>query len=557
MSRIHNLSRFQRAQALKEGMERIARGIEIEHDDPDDDDARDIAEVVRNFGSRLKTMSMQAAAGWQPAFGRVLASCHSMRIKKVDKVFKEGVRTDKLRCMACGRFERRCPNVIDLAGKLDGDAFLGPIDGIPEAYDDFKEDYASVYEKDFVECVECDDLPPQDLGGFTVGMTCMRKAQLFYQTRTLLLELVYDADRQIENIEKTTGQKVSEHKLHTVGDERVHELMRKVEQLELAIADESRRIPPLETDCTYWQRIDEAREAACDGSERSMLKLLRLRALSSLGLDDDEGEDGEDDEDEDDLDPRPGPSSSSRRSGGGDEDDEEDDQEFEGCDDEEEEEEQCSRQPLQMAGRSRRLGKAAAPRSRTNRIVDDDSDSDAGAEPPAYQDARAASSSSKRPATRGSARVELKRRKGTSTSADAMVSTRRSTRAPTPVHTPAPAQPAPPLDDDVDDVAAPAAAGPSQSAAPAADLPPSGAASSSAQFAPRVPPASAVAMAQTQRISGTAGRLPARRAAVLALMDLQVRLMRAGDDTGAAACTSAIFVMQELLARVEQLSHTV
>ena len=106
-------------------------------------------------------------------------------------------------------------------------------------------------------------------------------------------------------------------------------------------------------------------------------------------------------------------------------------------------------------------------------------------------------------------------------------------------------------------LAAPAAAGPSQSAAPAADLPPSGAASSSAQFAPRVPPASAVAMAQTQRISGTAGRLPARRAAVLALMDLQVRLMRAGDDTGAAACTSAIFVMQELLARVEQLSHTV
>lgn len=63
-------------------------------------------------------------------------------------------------------------------------------------------------------------------------------------------------------------------------------------------------------------------------------------------------------------------------------------------------------------------------------------------------------------------------------------------------------------------------------------------------------------LAQAQR-SSIAGRLPARRAAVLAIMDLQNRLMREGRDADAAVCTAAIFTLQDLLARVDDLAHTV
>jgi hypothetical protein len=52
------------------------------------------------------------------------------------------------------------------------------------------------------------------------------------------------------------------------------------------------------------------------------------------------------------------------------------------------------------------------------------------------------------------------------------------------------------------------------------------------------------------------GVLPSRRAAMLALMELQVRLARQGRDEDAAVCTNSIQTIQDLLCRNERLAHT-
>ena len=53
------------------------------------------------------------------------------------------------------------------------------------------------------------------------------------------------------------------------------------------------------------------------------------------------------------------------------------------------------------------------------------------------------------------------------------------------------------------------------------------------------------------------GNLPSRQASLLALMDLQMRLGRRGDFQDCAICSNAILTLQELIAKVEELRHTV
>jgi|SaaInlV_125m_DNA_1040241.scaffolds.fasta_scaffold00429_19 hypothetical protein len=53
------------------------------------------------------------------------------------------------------------------------------------------------------------------------------------------------------------------------------------------------------------------------------------------------------------------------------------------------------------------------------------------------------------------------------------------------------------------------------------------------------------------------GNLPSRQASLLALMDLQMRLGRKGDFQDCAICSNAILTLQELIAKVEELRHTV
>ena len=54
-----------------------------------------------------------------------------------------------------------------------------------------------------------------------------------------------------------------------------------------------------------------------------------------------------------------------------------------------------------------------------------------------------------------------------------------------------------------------------------------------------------------------AGILPSRNEAVVQLMELQVRLAKKHNHKDASVCTNAILTLQELVQRVEELSHTV
>jgi hypothetical protein len=54
-----------------------------------------------------------------------------------------------------------------------------------------------------------------------------------------------------------------------------------------------------------------------------------------------------------------------------------------------------------------------------------------------------------------------------------------------------------------------------------------------------------------------AGILPSRNEAVVQLMELQVRLAKNRNHRDATVCTNAILTLQELVQRVEELSHTV
>ena len=582
-----------RMQAVCEAFERTVRGIPINHTDPNDGDAQFIDKAVKNLASRLRCLARQAAAGWRPEFTAVLSNAHSMRVEAIFGARKEGVRTEKTKCMACGRYEHRCRDLIDLAGPLDGEAWLGPVDGFADAYAAFKKNYESVYDETF-ECVECGDaLPPQDLGSFTVGATCLRKAQLFYQVRTSLLELAYAAARQLEEVEEQRGE-LDENELYCIGKEDVQALMEKIDQLELSIADDVRPAPPLETDATFWDKIDGARDAASGCDEEVLLGLLRRRALDSLGVEDEAESDGADaDEDEDCLAPGAGPLRPSRpsrlarrgssrpahrRNGH----EEEHDEELHRSDGDEEDEEESAGQPLQWKGRA--AGDAAPSKARQRRVVVDDADSGSDAEfipgeavhPTPACSARQAESSRGRGRGRArgraptelprrSARVAGKRPREADAGVDAgmVASTRRSSSSPTAAAAPAPAPattPTPSPAPDADEVGLDdgrAAAAEAERAPPAADQPAGCSTSSSARPGRRVAPSNAAELAATQRISSIAGRLPARRVAVLNLMSLQTAMMREGRDADAAACTNAIFVMQELLAKVEQMAHTV
>lgn len=70
----------------------------------------------------------------------------------------------------------------------------------------------------------------------------------------------------------------------------------------------------------------------------------------------------------------------------------------------------------------------------------------------------------------------------------------------------------------------------------------------------RSTPLSISGMVGMQRASGI---LPSRNEAVVQLMELQVRLAKNRNHRDATVCTNAILTLQELVQRVEELSHTV
>lgn len=447
-------SRISRAEEILKLAELAARNLQSPSD-PDDPGGPAKRDAFASLVGKIAYLKKRASALWKPEFEAVLDKSHSMRVERIEATkSKELLRPLSFKCMACGRTEKNCQFKIDLAGHFDSSAWSRDATSITNEYGQFVEDYESVYSNEFEDTWSaCNALPDVDKGVYIVGATCLRKAVLRYTLQTLMLELCYAAEREMEEeCSKGNASSFKRDTFYTVTREKAEELLAKQSALELAIADEKRHVcfPPV--DHSFWAIIDRVRDGVAAYDDRVLDRLLVDRAIASMKSAASGGKNYAE--------------SSSQESDGSDDYEE---QSGEDC----AEVEQCGEQPRRRRTPSgacaengepsprTRSGGAATSRARAKRprraVVDDESDDDAQQKP------------------------------------------------------------------------SPPALGPRETQ----------------------PSVSGIV-----GMNRAAGVLPSRRAALLALMNLQTRLFVRGENADAVVCTNAIQTIQELLERVEMLSHT-
>lgn len=470
-------SREERARSILQLCEYAARNLMPDMDDVDDHGIQDIHDAFECLTSKLRYLLPRSSAAWDKKFEMVLDSSHSMRVEVIQASDKEKRRAVMGKCMACGRKEKNCRYSIDLAGSLSPRLLIQSPKDLVEGYAKFVDDYdAASNERDVVRNAKRDKmLSDDDNGCFLVGETCLRKAQLRYLLNTLLLDTAYEAERIMESVAKS--EPVYNGELYTITDERVNELIKQQDDIELAIADERRRVPRIAVDHEFWAVLDNARNAASGGDEGVFNSMVQSRANSRMEMyssgrhsDVDEEQDNTSD---DDFSESP------------DRDDSEEDDGVESGEDE-----------WPKAG-CKRKGR------RTSVVIDDDDDEAAD--------------------------------KGHNNKQQCLRQTRPSTmrqRQPS-TGNPGCSKDAPSRPLEKED--APASEGNEASCG-------------------RKKPISASGIAGIQRAAGT---LPSRRNVLLSLMELQTRLERQDKHEDAVVCTQAILTLQEMMDRIESLSHTV
>lgn len=487
------------ALAVLDACERAVRGAEVDFDDSRDSDAKFMKSCVKAYASRARMLKLQAAASWKPEFTWMLERCHSIGIDDVDVVEKEGVRTEKMKCVACGRWEHCCKKALNGVGSFEFDRFnSGNASDLQLAWQLFNRQYEKTCRGGLG--ASSGKLPACDFGEFTIGSTCLRKAELFYMCNTLMMEQCYEALQSCKGSDDFRWSHEPMNWNHATA-ENAASLVERLRDLELAIADDRRPVPDWGTDAVLWSSINKSRERAGGGDPDRLTELLRERAEASLerarnqlyvARVDQSGYEEEDD--------------------GGDYD-------LVGGSDEEEEEEE---RPQHSSNK--------AP-VRFRRVLDDDSSGDDEQAPVQSMGVCAAKGGKKRAQSEGEAPAPRRsKRLGESQEASAA----GPSNAPASTATVA-------VEEEAEDDE-PAAA--DEEEALDEDM----------RSRSRAAPPNAFTMAAQQRAPGQ--RLPARREALFNLGALQLKLMREGRDTDSAICTNAMFVMQELLARVDQLAHT-
>jgi len=306
-----------------------------DHLEPQDSDQ--IEEDVEWFFTHMSTLCNQAATiAWHPGFVKQLAKAHSMRKSNTTAADKAATRAALAsgargahryanRCMACGSDEHLCSVAIDFAAGgrcepvaadvrtcvwLDGG---GGVDEHLEAYNVFQRNYREVYGEGFVEAVRtAKRLPTQYSGRWMLGRDCSKRAQLVFQLRSLGLELVYAAEKEVEEVLETgTASEPCPYepaeRLELDRRADAEELARKLAQLERAVADiRAHPPPPLEVDDGFWNIIDACIDAV-PSEPRYVQAALRAYAHmevpgSNRGPDEDDEDDEDDDCDDDDDD---------------------------------------------------------------------------------------------------------------------------------------------------------------------------------------------------------------------------------------------------------------
>jgi hypothetical protein len=299
-----SVDREERASAILQLCEYAARNLIPDMEDSDDHEIQDIQNAFGSLTSKLRYLLPRSSAAWKKAFEEVLDSSHSMRVEVLQADQKEKRRAFLGTCMACGRKEKNCRYSIDLAGNFDISGMIdSPVD-VVKGYADFVEQYDRARDESNIQHARrTKQLPEADNGCFIVGETCLRKAQLRYLLNTLVLDTAYESERILEGM-TGSGERLEQSELYTVTDERAEDLVNQQDNIELAIADEKRRVPKLAVDHDFWSVIDNARDAASGGDEDVFNSLIRTRAHSRMqecGLAEDDVEDEEDEYDEEDF----------------------------------------------------------------------------------------------------------------------------------------------------------------------------------------------------------------------------------------------------------------
>ncbi|MBE35816.1 MAG: hypothetical protein CMI16_09740 [Opitutaceae bacterium] len=278
MARIHRLDKETKAHAILTCAECTAREADLEFDD-EETDAPLIGECLQSLFSKVKYLKRQAASEykWTPEFQRMLEHAHSVRQRRVDFENKERLRSRKMRCMACGTWERRCPFTLDILGEFDHKSWFGPSDGIQATWKTFLNDYTALRDSkaDFSE------LPEEDFGSFTLGATCFRRAVLYHQLNTLFMERVWSAHAAVQEYEKTDGR-VEEAELLTVDDKDVKTFCDLLARLEMCCADSARAPPELAVDEEMWEKIDDVRASVSKGDPAAEAEVLQERSQATL-----------------------------------------------------------------------------------------------------------------------------------------------------------------------------------------------------------------------------------------------------------------------------------
>jgi hypothetical protein len=455
--------RISRAEDVLRLAELAARNLQL----PEGQDAasRATREAFDSMVGKVGCLKKQASALWKADFEAVLDSSYAMRVERIGAAkSKELLRPLSFKCMACGRAEKNCDYKIDLAGDFDSSAWCGDAGRLTDEYCKFISEYEEVYRPEFGEVWSAGSrLPPVDKGVYIVGETCLRKAVLRFTLQTLMLELCYSAEREMEELYKErSAASFRRDQFYTVTKKKAEALLAKQWSLEQATADEKRHVAWPAVDHSFWAIVDGVRAGVSGGDEAVLDRLLVNRAVCAMRGAASRVAEGK------------GYAESSEEEDGGSEGDEE-----AGEEDVSDVEQSWS----DAVRRSFRMETCAAGDDQPMRTRSGAALSGAGA------------------GSRGKAK--------------------RPRRA---------------VVGDESDGEQEAAA---QPAAPA--------------LGPREPQPSVSGMVGINRAAGV---LPSRRGALLALMNLQTKLFVKGENADAVVCTNAIQTIQELLERVEKLSHT-
>ena len=254
---VRNAPTSERVHAVLNYAERVVRG---QLEELSAEDRAFMIGSVYHMSADLKVLRAQSSAAWSPAFAKVLAHSHSMRIHTVEHCEKDS-RQQVGYCDACGRREELCGYAIDLAGGDDiNDWFVTKTPAFPweAAWGDFTQAYENAFDWN-AKTRPIIRKHPQDKGRFFVGSTCLRKAKTHFTVSGLFCELAFEASVHLRDVELQIPDLSAE--LFTVSDDTVKGLCERFEHLKSCVADDSVEPPVVMDDKSLWECIDECRDA--------------------------------------------------------------------------------------------------------------------------------------------------------------------------------------------------------------------------------------------------------------------------------------------------------